>query len=186
MHSVGVVIWELFTQEIPWGDMVDAAIIGFVGYENKRLSIPSNAPDLLKVISLRHSLSYSYLFSPFYRRYCKDAGLLIPLLAHLLMSFCKDYIICNHKGESSVYPYGLLLPLPPSSLISFLPSLPLPLSHTSRKKGGGSARPRISEKKSECGGRMWEVKGSEGVSGVERGGMMGPRTCVVPWCDSGV
>ena len=40
IYSLGVVIWELMSLDIPWKDMTAPQIIGAVGYGNQRLPIP--------------------------------------------------------------------------------------------------------------------------------------------------
>ncbi|XP_071721209.1 uncharacterized protein [Rutidosis leptorrhynchoides] len=46
VYSYGVVLWEIITEKIPWGDLDPVQVIGAVGFMNKRLEIPKDVDPL--------------------------------------------------------------------------------------------------------------------------------------------
>ncbi|XP_073144613.1 probable serine/threonine-protein kinase SIS8 [Henckelia pumila] len=42
VYSFGVILWELFTLQQPWGGMNPMQVVGVVGFQHRRLEIPDN------------------------------------------------------------------------------------------------------------------------------------------------
>lgn len=42
VYSFGVILWELFTMQQPWGGMNPMQVVGAVGFQHRRLDIPDN------------------------------------------------------------------------------------------------------------------------------------------------
>lgn len=40
VYSYGVILWELFTLQQPWGKMNPMQVVGAVGFQHRRLEIP--------------------------------------------------------------------------------------------------------------------------------------------------
>ncbi|KAK9808194.1 hypothetical protein WJX73_007130 [Symbiochloris irregularis] len=48
VYSMGVILWELLTNEEPWGDKTAMQVVGAVGWGNARLTIPEDAPEAMR------------------------------------------------------------------------------------------------------------------------------------------
>lgn len=51
VYSYGVILWELFTLQQPWGGMNPMQVVGAVGYQHRRLDIPDDMdPSIADII----------------------------------------------------------------------------------------------------------------------------------------
>lgn len=51
VYSFGVILWELVTMEQPWNGLSHAQVVGAVGFQNRRLTIPPNtSPGLVSLM----------------------------------------------------------------------------------------------------------------------------------------
>ncbi|CAA0840746.1 Protein kinase superfamily protein [Striga hermonthica] len=53
VYSFGVILWELVTMQQPWNELSHAQVVGAVGFQNRRLTIPQNTSPIL--VSLMES-----------------------------------------------------------------------------------------------------------------------------------
>lgn len=52
VYSFGVILWELATLQVPWSGMNSMQVVGAVGFQGRRLSIPSEVdPTVAEIIS---------------------------------------------------------------------------------------------------------------------------------------
>ncbi|XP_031372458.1 probable serine/threonine-protein kinase SIS8 isoform X2 [Punica granatum] len=47
VYSFGVILWELFTMQQPWGGMNPMQVVGAVGYQHRRLDIPDDMDPVI-------------------------------------------------------------------------------------------------------------------------------------------
>ncbi|KZV21726.1 hypothetical protein F511_02884 [Dorcoceras hygrometricum] len=50
VYSFGVILWELFTLQQPWGGMNPMQVVGAVGFQHRRLEIPDNMDPVVAEI----------------------------------------------------------------------------------------------------------------------------------------
>ncbi|KAI7744385.1 hypothetical protein M8C21_013838 [Ambrosia artemisiifolia] len=51
VFSFGIIVWELVTQSVPWGDMNPLQVVGVVGFMDRRLDLPEDLdPSLSSII----------------------------------------------------------------------------------------------------------------------------------------
>ncbi|KAI3732926.1 hypothetical protein L1987_64138 [Smallanthus sonchifolius] len=47
VYSFGVILWELITMQQPWNGLSPAQVVGAVGFQNRKLTIPNSTPSAL-------------------------------------------------------------------------------------------------------------------------------------------
>ena len=52
VYSFGVILWELATHKVPWTEMNSMQVVGAVGFQGRRLTIPDRVdPVVAEIIS---------------------------------------------------------------------------------------------------------------------------------------
>lgn len=53
VYSFGVILWELYTLQVPWGGMNSIQVVGAVGYQHRHLDIPNDMDSRVSEIIIR-------------------------------------------------------------------------------------------------------------------------------------